>query len=58
MKRVYKLFKWAVWTIETEDEEIEDEPQEPYSLESSHTLSAGDKPLFGFTTSFDWEEYE
>jgi len=58
MKKVYRLFKWAVWTIETDEEIIEEEELAGGNLESSHTLSAGDRPLFGFTTQWEWEEYD
>lgn len=57
----YKLFGLTVWEVEAEmpdTEEVEDEEVFDKDLASSHTVSGGDVPVFGFTSPFDWEEDE
>lgn len=67
MRRVYRLFGIPVWTIESDEPaaepeievEAEDEPSTE-RLETSHTLSDGKPPTFGFTPwtpdYMDWDD--
>jgi hypothetical protein len=64
-EKSYYLFKirvWSVITTEPEEETTEDEelPEIGSSLSASVTLSADDRPFFGFTpwTPEPWGDYE
>jgi hypothetical protein len=62
----YYLFKWRIWSVivdgdEEEVEEVEEEPDGTgTTLDASITLSANDRPAFGFTpwTPEPWGDYE
>ena len=66
----YFLFKWRIWSVvttiaEEDTEEIDEDTEEEGTapLDASVTLSANDKPQFGFTpwstndtAAWLWEE--
>ena len=62
----YYLFKWRIWSVivdgqEEEVEEVEEEADgTATTLSAAITLSADDRPAFGFTpwTPEPWGDYE
>lgn len=59
----YFLFKWRIWSVVVEgaEEELEEETEEGTApLSAAITLSADDRPAFGFTpwTPEPWGDYE
>jgi hypothetical protein len=63
----YYLFKWRIWSViidipEAEDEEEVEEEADgtATTLSAAITLSADDRPAFGFTpwTPEPWGDYE
>jgi hypothetical protein len=62
----YYLFKWRIWSVivdgdEEEVEEVEEEADgTATTLSAAITLSADDRPHFGFTpwTPEPWGDYE
>ncbi len=61
--RSYFLFKWRIWSVVVEgaEEELEEEAEDGIApLSASVTLSADDRPAFGFTpwTPEPWGDYE
>jgi hypothetical protein len=63
----YYLFKWRIWSViidipEAEDEEEVEEEADgtATTLSAAVTLSADDRPAFGFTpwTPEPWGDYE
>ena len=61
----YYLFKWRIWSVivdgEEESEEVEEEADgTATTLSAAITLSADDRPQFGFTpwTPEPWGDYE
>jgi hypothetical protein len=62
----YYLFKWRIWSviIDGDEEEVEEVEEEAdgtaTTLSAAITLSADDRPAFGFTpwTPEPWGDYE
>jgi len=62
----YYLFKWRIWSVivDGEEEEVEEVEEEAdgtaTTLSAAITLSADDRPAFGFTpwTPEPWGDYE
>lgn len=61
----YYLFKWRIWSVVIEGSDVEEELEEETvdgsaPLSAAITLSADDRPMFGFTpwTPEPWGDYE